>query len=190
MNRKIYLLNFLFLFVIVSSIVFVKQFMDNSVKENVKNDTKRPDAYLVNAHYLRTNSIGKPDVALFSPYVTHYKTDDTSFYSNPHIYLYKNGDQWRITSKTAKGVNGVETFYLYNGVTVKQLPSSKGRGTLLSTDSLTVFPKKDLVTTQDFVTIEQPGLKITAKGLKGDLKTGNIQLLSKTRGQYDPQKAH
>ncbi len=164
--------------------------MDTSTGENKKNDDHSPDAYMINAYYLKTNEKGLREVVLHAPYVTHYKYQDSSEFVNPKIFIFKNLDQWQITSKRAKGLHGATTFYLLNDVKVRQIPTKNNPGTRLTTRSLTVFPKKNLVLTQDFVTIEQPGIKMSAIGLKGDLNSGNIMLLSKTRSQYDPKQPH
>lgn len=188
MNKKAFLINSTFFLAIALSIIFIKQFMDNSTSDSKKNDDHSPDAYMMNAFYLRTNEKGLRDVILFAPEVTHYKFQDSSEFKNPQITVFKNGDEWHITSKKAKGVQGASTFYFYDNVRVHQLPNKYNAGSVLLTQSLTVFPKKNLVTTRDFVTIEQPGVKINAVGLKGDLDSGNITLLSKTRSQYDPKQ--
>ena len=164
--------------------------MDKSTQEEKRNNNRTPDAYMINAFYLRTNDLGQREVVLMSPLITHYQYDDTSLFQKPVIRAYKNNEEWHITAKRATGIHGAQTFYLNDNVKIRQLPSKKSADTLISTQSLTAFPKENLVTTKDPVTIEQPGLKVNAIGLKGDLKTGNIQLLSKTRGEYDPKQTH
>ncbi len=161
-----------------------------SFSNTIHNNESSPDAYMINASYLRTNELGQQEIVLFAPLVNHYQHQNSSLFQHPKIELYKNGQKWLITSNQAKGINGVQTFYLQDNVIIKQLPSSKNATTTLSTSSLTVFPKKELVTTKELVTIEQPGLKIRGKGLIASLKDGSIQLLSSTRGQYDPKKSH
>lgn len=188
MNKKTLLLNSIFFIGLSLSIVFIKQFMDLSSTESKINDIKSPDAYMINASYLRTNETGQREVVLFSPFVTHYKYQDSSEFISPKILVFRNQDRWQISANKAKGLNGANTFYLLNGVKVHQLASKNNPGTVLTTKTLTVFPKKNLVTTEDFVTIEQPGMTMNAVGLRGDLNSGNFKLLSKTRSQYEPKK--
>ncbi|MBA2654764.1 MAG: LPS export ABC transporter periplasmic protein LptC [Gammaproteobacteria bacterium] len=190
MSKRVFFINITFFLAIAISVFSIKRFMDSSTGERDLNNANSPDSYMVDASYLRTNDNGQRDVIVFSPKVTHYKDQDTSHFQNPKIQIYKNGEEWHITSRNAKGIQGANTLYLYDNVKVKQLPSKKNGSTLLSTNTLTIFPKQNIVSTKDYVTIEQPGLKISAIGLRGDLNTGDIQLLSKTRGQYDPKQSH
>jgi LPS export ABC transporter protein LptC len=142
---------------------------------------------LINAHYFQTNASGQQEAILFSPYVTHYSHQDASYFKKPRIIFYKKGGEWHITANKARGVNGATTFYLYDHVKVRQLPSEKNSETLLTTESLTVLPKQNLVFTKAFVTIERAGAKISAVGLRGDLEKETIQLLSRAKGYYDPK---
>jgi LPS export ABC transporter protein LptC len=187
-NRKALFINTSLFLALGLSLLFIKQFLDLSTNKKDKQSAKSKDAYMLNAFYLRTNENGQQDLLLFSPMVTHYKLQDTSCFLDPKIFIYRNDEEWRVTSKKARGVNGAGTFYLYEDVKVRQLATTKRQGTLLSTQSLTVFPKQNLVATNEFVTIEQPGLTIHSIGLRGDLNTGNLKLLSRTRGQYDPKE--
>lgn len=150
-----------------------------------KNQDRSPDSYMINASYTRMDDKGKLDLTVFSPIIWHFKYQNSSFIQKPDIIIYKNNQAWRVTSQKAKSVNGTEVFYLQNDVKIKQIEASSAATTLM-TQSLTVFPKTNLATTDKDVLIEQPGVKINAKGLRADLNSGNIQLLSKARGQYDP----
>jgi lipopolysaccharide export system protein LptC len=187
-SKNTWLINGFFLFAIVISILAIKKFMINSDPMLTKDNPHTPDAYMMNVTYFTTDDQGQQDVSVFSPHVTHYQEGDSATLQHPIIKLHKNSQQWIVTSQEAKSFNGSTRLVLNKNVVVKQLASSQKAGTTLLTESLTAFPKQDLVTTKEKVTIQQPGLNITGVGMKGDLKNGNIQLLSQTKGQYDPAK--
>lgn len=187
--QKISVLTLLFLFAIVISIVAIKQFMTDSTQSYSQKEDQRPDTYLIKANYLSTNEAGDCNFKMSSVKVLHYQYKDSALITKPHIIVFNNAHQWVINSDIGKSVNRAETFYLENNVRVKQLASKNNPETLLMTEALTVFPKKNLATSDRFVTIEQPGLKINAIGLRGNLDTGSIELLSNTRGKYDPKKS-
>jgi LPS export ABC transporter protein LptC len=189
-SRGILFINLSFLIILVASTIAIRQFMHPSTQGTKKSSPHSMDAYMVNALFFKTNEEGYPELTLSSPYVTHYPLKDSSKFQKPVIHIYKEGAEWQVTANHASGEQGASTFYLWDNVKVKRLPTNKNTGSLLLTHSLRVFPKENLVTTQDFVTILQPGLKIKAVGLEGNLKTGNIKLLSKTRGEYDPKLSH
>ena len=94
-----------------------------------------------------------------------------------------------MTSQTAKSLNGTSVFYLRDHVKIQQLNTTQHLATTLLTQFLTLYPKQNVAITDAPVTIEQPGLKINAKGLRADLNSGNIELLSNARGHYDPHAA-
>lgn len=190
MNKNTWLINGFFLFALILSILAVKQLMLSSNTPVAKDNPNTPDFYMKNVTYLRTNDNGLKDILVFSPYVTHYQVQDSAVIRTPIIKLYKNDQEWTATSQEAKSYNGTMRFDLLKNVVVKQSASKDKAATTLFTESLTAFPKKDLVTTQEKVTIEQPGLNITGVGMKGDLKSGNLELLSQTKGHYDPKKVH
>lgn len=187
MNHKTLVINFTFLLALVLSLVGVNQFLKGKTVQQTDPD-ETPDAYLINASFLQTNELGEQEIVLSSPAVKHYQKDDRSFFEKPFIKLFKQGQHWIISSAQARGKNGAKIFYLDKNVEVRELPSAKNAGTKFYTNSLTVFPQKELVVTKDSVTINQPGLKVTGKGLIGSLKDGTIQLLANSKGQYDPPK--
>jgi LPS export ABC transporter protein LptC len=189
-NKNALLINSFFFLALIVSIFAIKQLLKNNDTPITKDNPHTPDSYMVNVSYLRTNEQGTRDILVFSPFVTHYQTQDSSILKAPIIKLFKNEQQWIATSDEAKSYNGSLRFELLKNVKVCQLASKDKAQTTLLTESLTAYPKQNLVTTQDRVTIQQPGLTITGIGLKGDLKNGNIQLLSQTKGHYDPQKYH
>lgn len=188
MSRNAWLINGLFLLAIFVSFLAIKKFHLSSDLSATKDNPNTPDAYMMNVTYLTTNDQGQRDIIVFSPHVDHYQVGDRNHFQQPVIKLSKDDQQWIITSKEAKSFNGTNRLVLNKHVVVQQLPSKNKQGTTLLTESLTAFPKQDLVTTQQRVTIKQPGLNITGVGMKGDLKNGNIQLLSQTKGQYEPSK--
>ncbi len=190
MKRNVFLINLFFLLAILASLLVIRHLTVTGNWKPKKDDPNSPDAYMINASFIRTNEQGEPEITLASPYVTHYQAEDRSYLKMPVIYLYKNNEEWQVTAHHARGSHGTTQFDLYENVKIKQKPSLKNPGSELLTSFLTVFPKQDLVTTSSPITITQPGVKINAVGLRGDLKTGNITLLSKTRGEYDPSSSH
>lgn len=55
----------------------------------------------------------------------------------------------------------------------------------LSTEVLTLYPKRDIAMTPAFVTIVQPGARLEGTGMRVDLARGSYQLHAQVRGRYD-----
>lgn len=190
MNRNTVLVNSFFFIALVVSIFGIKQLVVTSNSPALVDNPNTPDSYMVNVSYLRTNEQGSHDLLVTSPYVTHYQVQDSANIRSPIIKMFKKDQEWIATAKEAKSFNGMQRLELHQDVKVRQLPSKNKAETTLLTESLTAFPKEDLVKTNEKVTIIQPGLNITGVGMRGDLKNGNIQLLSQTKGHYDPKHYH
>lgn len=188
MNKNTALINISFILALIVSIFAIKQLLLSTESPTMKDNPHTPDYYMLNVTYMRTNDLGRKDILVFSPVVHHFQEQDRAEIQTPIIKLYKKDQEVIATSKRAKSFNGTERFELYEDVVVRQTATQDKPESVMLTESLTAFPKKDLVTTNEKVTIKQPGLDVTGIGMKGDLKNGNIQLLSQTKGHYDPKK--
>jgi lipopolysaccharide export system protein LptC len=186
-NRKTLLLNFILFSAILGSIIAIRQLIQEPTTQITLGNTS-PDAYMLNVVYMQTNDQGFREVVMRSPHVTHYNEHNTSDFQMPNIIIFNKRQNWLITAQTGHSVNGTEIVYLNDNVQIHQQPTDNSPTTLFKTAKLTIFPKRNRVSTEQSVLIEQPGVTITGKGLKGDLTTGNIKLLSNTRGRYDPQQ--
>jgi lipopolysaccharide export system protein LptC len=186
-NRKTLLLNFILFSAILCSIIAIRQLIQEPTTQIAPGNTP-PDAYMLDVVYMRTNDQGYREVVMRSPHVIHYNEHNTSDFQMPNITIFNKRQNWLITAQTGHSVNGTEIVYLNDNVQIHQQPTDNSPTTLFKTAELTIFPKQNRISTEQSVLIEQPGVTITGEGLKGDLTTGNIKLLSNTRGRYDPKQ--
>lgn len=126
---------------------------------------------------------------LQSPLVRHIPQNNTNWLKNPHIIMTENNQsEWRIDAEEATTKNGGEEIVFNKRVVIKQLSNKQSVQSTFKTDSLTYFPQKKFATTTDHITFIQPGHVVKAKGMNAYLAEKRIQLLSHTRGIYEPTK--
>ncbi|WP_165971079.1 LPS export ABC transporter periplasmic protein LptC [Luteimonas terrae] len=98
----------------------------------------------------------------------------------------KEGDgRWEIRSQTGWVSENNEEVRLRGAVTADSPPGS-ARPMRMRTDSLNVFPQRNQATSDAVVDVEQPGSTMQGTGMRADLDSGRIELLSKVRFRNEP----
>jgi lipopolysaccharide export system protein LptC len=150
-------------------------------------NTSLPDAYMEDIVALTLDKEGKPKMKLITPKMVHYPENDTSLITSPQLTVYqKSPDPWFITANHAKAMQGVDLVHFWENVIIHQPAGEDHPATYIKTSSLTVYPNKKLAQTVDLITLNQPNLRVFSKGMQANMDTGNIKLLSETRGEYVP----
>ena len=105
----------------------------------------------------------------------------------PHRICYfddQNHVPWIITADNGQSQAGVSQVHLWGNVKLLQPPARNSHNMTMTTSSLIIFPEKQLAQTDQPVVITEPGTVINGVGLRANLNTGEIQLLSQARGVY------
>jgi LPS export ABC transporter protein LptC len=187
-KRLLLILNLAFVAVLGINFLALHYFINRSSLHTSLN-IKTPDMFLEQVTLKRMDKKGDCQLLVKAPKLIHYAENNVSYITNPYVIAKKNDSDWYITADRGKSVNGTEVIYLQGHVKVRQEhPHSEKSPTTFLTDALTFYPKKNVVMTNQMISIKQAGILVTAKGLKGDLNTGNFQLISRSRGIYDPKK--
>lgn len=153
----------------------------------VKNENV-PDGYMEEVTAMVMDKQGKLKMQVQTPRLTHYNEKNTSILISPSIIMYRNSTwPWYITAKTAKALLGVEQVNFYDDVHIQHPADKTSPATLIRTETLTVLPDQQVARTEDFITLSQPNLKVSAKGMYADMGKGTIQLIAETKGEYEPQ---
>ena len=61
--------------------------------------------------------------------------------------------------------------------------------TTFRSDTLTIYPRRNLAQTEDVVEMTQPGLSQRGVGMQLDTATRNLRLLSQVKTRYEPSAA-
>ncbi len=128
---------------------------------------------------------GKLEKQLEAPHLKHNLENKQNIILNPTIHFIKDNQPWTITADKAisKGMN--EEVLLVGHVIINQY-QKKTLISQLKTNRLLYFPKTQKVKTKAKIFYHTKGITVTSIGMHADLKHETIDLLSKTRGRYEP----
>lgn len=180
-------LSLLTLGVILSGLMIVMLNVQQTTRVN--NNPKSFDGFITDLVAIKMNEAGSPRTTLFSPAARYYRAKDDMMIDTPRMIItpdrFHTGS-WMITANQAIVFLVNKTIHLHGDVHVtrnknRHLPKAK-----FITSSLTVEPYENKAYTEERVTIIQPGNNLTAKGLRANLKTGVISLISNASGEFNP----
>jgi lipopolysaccharide export system protein LptC len=98
----------------------------------------------------------------------------------------KEGDgRWEIRSKTGWVSEDNQEVRLRGEVTADS-PEGSPRPTRMRTEAMNVFPQRNQATSDALVDVEQPGSTMQGTGMRADLDSGRIELLSKVKFRNEP----
>jgi len=136
------------------------------------------------------DSDGKESLTLRAPHLARSSDDETIDIQTP-LFLMPDDDgrHWQLRAATGWVSADGEQLRLRGGVEGNSPQGADIAPTTFRSDSLTAFPKRNLVQTDDAVEITQPGLRQTGVGMRLDTTTQNLRLLSQVRTRYEPSAA-
>jgi len=176
------------LFIIALGLAASMTFMfNNSDDKKTANQTLLPDAFMENVVATTMDKYGKPKMKIVTPRLTHYAENDTTQLVSPELTLYrKSPTPWYITANHATATQGADLIHFKQDVVIHHAADSDHPATLIKTPSLTVHPSDQTAETDEFITMTQPNTLIKAIGMRANMNTGDIKLLSQAKGEYVP----
>ncbi len=148
----------------------------------------RPTYLLRDFELIALDKEGKESFTLRAPELAQSPTDKTMLMQTPLFLLPdESGAKWEVRSKTG-WVAADNSEVRLRGSVVANSPPSADRPTTMKTEEMNVFPDKNEATSAVLVTVEAPGSTMRGTGLKADLATQRIQLLSKVSTRYEPTR--
>ncbi|MDA8561956.1 LPS export ABC transporter periplasmic protein LptC [Gammaproteobacteria bacterium] len=149
----------------------------------------QPDSFMENVITTIINKEGDKSVLIKSPRIIHYSKNDTTIIESPKITIYRDSPKpWIINSDYAKATSGINKIFFWSNVVIHHPVDVKTPLTTFTTKSLTVYTKNNIAKTSDAVTLTQPESTVNGIGMTANLNNGEIQLLSKARGEYVPKQ--
>lgn len=148
-------------------------------------DNTKPDAFMENVVATMINKEGAQSLIIQSPRITHYPKDDATIIESPRLTIFRDSlEPWYIDAMHAKATEGAAKIVFWDDVTIHHPHDKNIPITTFKTSTLTVFPKEKIASTKDDITLTQPETTIHATGMTANLNSGEIKLLSQTRGEY------
>lgn len=149
------------------------------------------DAYATGVTSILYNSAGGIEYTLEATEQTHY-LDNTTKLSDPFVRLYKDNDaRWNIIARSgrileASNGDAIERLDLSENVELFQVDDF-GNRTVLATETITIFPGTETMSTDQAVTLTSDGLYQTAVGMRVDFSQDTMTFLSQVKGRYEAQ---
>lgn len=161
----------------------------NQTQTGKQVENNKPDFYVWDAHYVTYNALGQRHGELRSPLTKHYKKNNTTQFTMPRVIINtKSGERWVIKAKQGQSQHGDKNIHLTDHVVVYQYPKQLHQPTTrLTTNSLYIYPKQSKALSHQRVIITRDDMQASGIGLISNLKTGNSQLLSQSKGIFTPK---
>jgi LPS export ABC transporter protein LptC len=153
----------------------------------------KPQEYMDNLQSTKFNILGMPKESIRAQ---HWEFNPSMGYSDlmqPHVTVYKpNGDIWFLSSQKAlawhKTISGqITKVDMLDGVIIERPEQDQTTPIKMETLALQYTPEQQMITTKEFVNMQQPGLTISGYGLLGYLDRNWIELHDKITTIYTPQ---
>ncbi len=100
----------------------------------------------------------------------------------------KDGSRWVTTSREAWVADKAVEVRLIDDVLMLGPADPLGARTRFTTDHMEIFPKQNLAQTEAEVTITRADSILTGTGLRADMQSHQIDLLSAVKGRYAPRR--
>ena len=151
--------------------------------------SERSDYLMRNFEVISLNEQGQESMTLQAPQMQRNPKDQTFTISTPLFLLPDDqGHHWRMRSESAWVSAKADEIRLTGDVRGTS-PQEAGSPSTLETQRLNIFPRKNLATTDDPVTITQPGSILTGVGFQTNTKTQQYQVKSQSKLRYVPKSA-
>lgn len=160
-------------------------------KDTVKSN--KPQEYMTHITISNYSEQGNTKEILRAEYWEFIPEKGCSDLINPHVTVYKpNGDVWYLTAHKALAwhstmADKVSKVELYDGVVIERAALNKAAPIKVETLAMQYTPATDMITSEEFVSMQQPGLTISGIGMRGYLDRNWIELHEKITTIYTPK---
>jgi LPS export ABC transporter protein LptC len=152
----------------------------------------KPQEYMAKLTITNFNEVGKPKEKLQADYWAFVPNNGRSDLRKPYVTIYKaNGDVWYLSAKTAMAfqptlADKITEIDLLDNVVIERSAENHATPTKITTESLQYFPKEEKVTSSDYISMLQPGIMVSGKGMLGYLDKNWIELHDDITTVYYP----
>lgn len=132
---------------------------------------------------------GKLTFTVSGPRLVRRSEDGSIFVSTPdYLMVDSEGHPWTGTSESAWVNRDGSLMQLEGRVDMQRTPSPGVAATRITTSELAVRPKDRTLETAAPAQISQPGSILRGTGLRGDLNSKVLELLSDVHNSFEPRK--
>lgn len=159
---------------------------DSHQHTETKQRKQHPGAVMEDVIAIRIDHNGHLQSKLHTPKMVLYPDQDRIEITTPKLEVFnEKGHTWEINAKRGESTQAVDHIDLWQNVKIEQPSGPYNFGSTLLTEKLSIFPAKKVASTEEKVTVTQPGITLQANGLTAHMETGHIQLHSNVEGKYE-----
>jgi lipopolysaccharide export system protein LptC len=145
------------------------------------------DGYMIEAHYTQYDLQGQVHMTLYSPQVTHYVQNSTSYFEKPEVLAYNEKRiPWTIKADRGTSLRDSQQVDLNGNVIIHQAPQPQYPETTITTTAMTIYPHRSYAVTDQPIVILRPDTRVEGVGMQADFKQGIFKLLSSVKAIYVP----
>lgn len=151
--------------------------------------SERPDYLMRDFEVISLDDQGQESITLRAPEMERNPKDQTFTIATPLFLLPDSqGHHWEMRSKTA-WVSARGDEMRLSGDVKGTSPKEAAVPTTFDTQRLNVFPRKNLASTDDAVTITRPGSILNGVGFETNTRTRQYAFKSQVKTRYEPHSA-
>ena len=170
---------------ILALMLSIKSILSNKLS-SLPETSHLPDAWMTQVKATILDQQGAPSLKVISPKIVHYAEHDTAEIEQPLVFFYhQSPTPWHIKSRYAKATHGISSILFWDQVTIDHPADRNTAATLIKTTRLTIAPNQKSAQTDQWITLQQPGIAAEGIGMLANLQNGTIHLLSMVKGSYD-----
>lgn len=174
----------------LASIIYISMYSLNHNKIAAANNTI--DNFTKSLSYHTYNQNNQLSSIIQSTLSLYDKTTQTFRFTKPNVILYSTQtESWQITAdQGTSNEDYSHIFFSGHVVAIKKTIEPDGKPSndmTITTKTATYDNKTDLITTKDYVTIQQGDSILHGTGMIANLTTGQYKLLSSSQGHYVPE---
>ena len=154
-----------------------------------KNQRHDPDYIIDNFTATTLDTQGKVRFVMSAQKMWHYPDDDSTHLDAPHI-VSLSPEYPPVTIKALKGEisrKGEDVFLRDDVLMFRPAYADRSEATF-RTSVLQILPNKDIVKTDQVITMTDARSNLTAVGMELDNKAHTVKFLSRVKSQYEPVK--
>lgn len=147
------------------------------------------DYYFEGFHALRMGLNGEPVQRLTGARMSHFPDDDSTELEQPHLLSYADqGPPWELRAERARITERGDLIYLPGPVQLNRSAGPANADLEAETEDLTLRVQERVGETERAVSIVSGGDMMRADGMRIELEAGRLQLLSRVRATYEPNR--
>lgn len=137
---------------------------------------------------IEMNEHGTPKRQFHADELTHYLEENVTDMVEPHFTLFKeNTPNWHLEGHKGRTFHGQHTTDIARldlWQEVKLWNDDKTKPVNVNTSTIAIFPEKEFAQTDQPISFDQPGHRLTGTGLKAYFDTQAMELLSNVRSEH------